>query len=221
MGILEIIFYTIAGGGGLLAVIKFLIDIFSKNSIRSRNILIANMNHWKSESDKNSVKVEEKDKRIIELLEEIVNLKVQITEKRSDFEDIPLIYLRLDHRARAINFTHLYAKTFIRPTGKNPFAYHGKTSQEFWGDEIGAEYTTNDFQVLETEKPFYGLESLMYNGKNMLEDFVVYKWISYTSSGDKNLNVLIIDDEELVKLFKECKYAKQELVSRGKRNTKQ
>lgn len=220
MGVLEIIFYIIAGGGGLLALIKFLIDTFSKNSIRSRNILITNMNYWKTENDKNLNKLEEKDKRVVELLDEIVSLKVQLVEKRTDFEDIPLIYAKLDSKARMLNFTSLYTKTFIRPLGKNPFTYYGKTAAEFWGDDIGLEYTINDLRVLETEKPFYGTESLLHDSRDILEDYVIYKWVSYDYSGEKNLNILIIDDEELVKLFKQCKYARQEHVSRGTGNSK-
>lgn len=216
--ILEIIFLIVAGGGGLIALVKLFVDLFSKNSIRSRNLLITNLNFWKMENEKNLLKLEERDKRIYSLLEEIVNLKIQVIEKKSDFESIPLIYARLDSKARMLNFTHLYTKTFIKPYYKNPFEYFGKTSMEFWGEEIGKEYTENDLEVLRTGSSFYGTEVFMQNGQNVLEDYIVYKWISFSDSGEKNLNVLFIDDEEIVNLFKRMENATKKSISRGRKS---
>lgn len=188
-------------GGASSALMLILKSAYDRMAGSSKSVLIDTINFFKNQLETKEKEWEDQSKR---LLEENISLKIRLVEEKLLVENLPFMYVKLDDQARVIDFSNIYTDKWLKPMNKNPFEYRGKTSAEFWGEAIAEDWTAHDLKCIKTGESFVGKESLIFSGRDQLEEYVIYKTCTYDKSGKKILHMFLFEDKKILKLFQHC-----------------
>lgn len=164
-----ILFFSSFGGVGAATRI---IDKINKRQIKSRNILIDNINYWKNSYD--SIKKEKDDLLMINNL-----LKIELSSIYNKRESVPIPMWEKDKFGRMVWCNEVYENSFLKPIGKTRAGFYGLTDVEFLG-EMAKNWSDNDLLVIENKKGWFGVETMKSGESDLLENWKIFKDIILT-----------------------------------------
>lgn len=85
--------------------------------------------------------------------------KLQLME--SAHYDLPIPAWLKDTSGTMLSVNKAYEEIFLIPLGKSATDYIGKTDSEFWGEDLGSEYSKNDQKVFRSGKSQIVTETVM------------------------------------------------------------
>lgn len=103
-----------------------------------------------------------------------LDAQIRIWESAHQYLPIPQWLKAADGRMLALN--KAYEDAFLIPIGKKGSNYIGLTDREFWGEEIGAEYETDDNVVRITGETKIFKETIILDGVNVSDDWIIMKY---------------------------------------------
>lgn len=160
---LGIIASTVGGAGFL----NKIVELTNRKQLRSKNILIDNINYWKKEHDK--MKQDREDLLNLNNL-----LRIELSSIYNKRECVPIPMWEKDKFGRMVWCNEIYETAFLKPIRKNRASFYGLTDVEYLG-ETARNWSENDLTVMSTGKGWFGVESLNYSNSDLLENWKIFK----------------------------------------------
>lgn len=167
------------GGGSLIGILNFILN----RQKQSSEEYITLLEKYKEDNDQLRKHERENRKQLEELKEIVGELRNKLLLMESAHYDLPLPQWLKDNNGVMLAFNTAYEDLFIIPNNMNPADYIGHTDIEFWGEEIGNEYRSNDIKVERSRKPTHVVETV----KNVYGDDELWEFFKYPRYAGRTL----------------------------------